>query len=132
MAAHNHLCHYRDVADVIQAHPNDFPPLPDNGIYTGHHLIPDHCFYHTSGLRGMGDPDAFLCVPRYHTLDAPVIIVTADANGGKWAEHKAIHDTFDGFEGGLYTCSPVELRSSPCCGDRKRREGPPRCRSTAS
>ena len=74
------------------------------GTIVGHHIIPDHCFYYTSGLRGKGDLSGFLatgCV-GYSTADAPVIMVTADQNGGKSRQHGAVHQIFD----------PIELAAS--------------------
>ncbi|MDX1605513.1 MAG: hypothetical protein R3202_04920 [Candidatus Competibacterales bacterium] len=94
--AHLSICAYRDVPNRIA----NLPALPNGGIYTGHHVIPDHCWYVTSGLRGRGDLGAFL-IPgckHYRTDQAPVIIVTADANGGKSREHGKIHDIFDPLE----------------------------------
>lgn len=93
------ICAYKDVA----AHIIGLPALPNGGIYTGHHIIPDHCFYFTSGLRGKGELSAFLCpgVSNYTTNDGLVIIVTADSNGGKSREHGRIHDVFDPLEDGF-------------------------------
>ncbi|MGB9181149.1 MAG: hypothetical protein WCB68_18090 [Pyrinomonadaceae bacterium] len=90
------ICAYKDVA----AHIEDLPELAGGGIYTGHHIIPDHCFYYTSGLRGKGELSAFLCpgVSNYTTANGLVIIVTADSNGGKSREHGRIHDVFDPIE----------------------------------
>lgn len=74
--------------------------LTGNGTLTGHHIIPDHCFYYTSGLRGMGDLSGFLCpgIYGYTTMSAPVIIVSADFNGGKSRNHGLIHAIFDPVE----------------------------------
>lgn len=84
--------------------------LAGGGAITGHHIIPDHCFYYTSGLRGKGDLSGFL-VPGasgYTTADAPVILVTADANGGKSREHGNIHAVFD----------PIELAAAHANGNQ--------------
>ena len=90
------ICSYKDQATYGAA----VGALDDGGTITGHHIIPDHCFYYTSGLRGMGDLSAFLCpgVKGYKTDDAPVIIVTADANAGKSRVHGLIHQVFDAIE----------------------------------
>ncbi|MBL8447817.1 MAG: hypothetical protein JNJ44_10440 [Zoogloeaceae bacterium] len=91
------ICAYRDQA----LHGAGGGILPDGGTITGHHIIPDHCFYYTSGLRGHGDLSGFLCpsVGRgYSTAKAPVIIVDADANGGKSRRHGLIHSVFDPIE----------------------------------
>ncbi|MBC7910464.1 MAG: hypothetical protein H7Y30_08190 [Pyrinomonadaceae bacterium] len=90
------ICAYRDVA----RHTSELEALSEGGIYTGHHIIPDHCFFYTSGLRKFGGGSDFLCpgVTNYHTDDAPVIIVTADFNGGKSRNHGMIHLEFDAEE----------------------------------
>lgn len=82
------ICAYRDVAARVGA---QVPPT--GGRYTGHHIIPDHCWYYASGVDG----DAFLCpgVKNYHPQNAPVIIVSADFNGGKSQNHGLIHSVFD-------------------------------------
>jgi len=95
MAAHNILCSYREVKQNI----GGFPALPDGGIYTGHHLIPDHCFMISFGVRG--GSGSLTVVPHYSEMDAPVIVVTADANGGKSREHGVVHSSFDPEEGGF-------------------------------
>jgi hypothetical protein len=96
MAQHYGFCAY----SAVPAHIVGAPALLDGGIWTGHHIIPDHCFYFTSGLRGRGDLTAFLqpgCA-GYRTDDAPTIVVDADSNGGKSRTHGAIHDIFDKLE----------------------------------
>ncbi|HLY75583.1 MAG TPA: hypothetical protein VKU80_15790 [Planctomycetota bacterium] len=92
------ICAYKDVS----THITGLPALSGGGIYTGHHMIPDHCWYYTKGLRGKGDLSAFLCptVHSYKDDDAPVIIVTADANGGKSRIHGVVHQFFDPVEDG--------------------------------
>lgn len=78
--------------------------LANNGTLTGHHIIPDHCLYYTSGLRGRGDLSGFLCpnVRGYTTAAAPVIILSANNNGGKSRNHGLAHAVFD----------PIELAAS--------------------
>jgi hypothetical protein len=90
------ICAYRDQG----AHGAGGGILADGGSITGHHIIPDHCFYYTAGLRGGGGLSAFLCpgLREYKTANAPVIIVTADANGGKSRQHGLIHAVFDPIE----------------------------------
>ncbi len=85
MAKHNVLCAYSEVAGKT----GGFAALPDGGIYTGHHLIADNCFYFTGGLRGGGA--GLVIVPHYNMNDAPCVVVTADANGGKSREHGQVH-----------------------------------------
>ena len=65
-----------------------------DGCITGHHIIPDHCFYYTSG-RGK---EACTVVDGYHIGDAPVVLVRADRNGGKSREHGQVHAVFDPIE----------------------------------
>jgi hypothetical protein len=74
--------------------------LAEDGTLTGHHMIPDHCLYYTSGLRGKGDLTGFACpgVSGYHIMDAPVIILSADRNGGKSRNHGLAHAIFDPIE----------------------------------
>lgn len=74
--------------------------MAGGGTITGHHLIADHCLYYVGGLRGMGDLSAFLCpgLSLYSTGSAPVVLVTADDNGGKSREHGLIHAIFDPLE----------------------------------
>lgn len=89
------ICAYAD-----QAEHGAGPALISDGtqgLLTGHHMIPDHCFYYTGGLRGKGDLSYFLCpdVVGYTTGSAPVIIVEADKTGGKSHEHGRIHSLFD-------------------------------------
>jgi hypothetical protein len=64
------------------------------GCITGHHIIPDHCFYFTSG-KGK---ESCLVIEGYSISDAPVVLVTADANGGKSREHGNVHAVFDPIE----------------------------------
>ena len=64
------------------------------GSITGHHIIPDHCFYYTGGRGKESCP----VIDDYDINDAPVVIVTADANGGKSKEHGAVHSVFDPLE----------------------------------
>jgi hypothetical protein len=88
------ICAYNDQASFGAG------PCGENVILTGHHIIPDHCFYYTSGLRGKGDLSGFLCpgVKGYTTADAPVIMVTANPNGGKSLMHGNVHAIFDAIE----------------------------------
>lgn len=90
----NDICAYKDQASKGAG------AYGPNVILTGHHIIPDHCFYYTSGLRGMGDLSGFLCpgVRGYTTADAPVIMVTAFPNGGKSLMHGNVHAVFDALE----------------------------------
>ncbi|MFT6903791.1 MAG: hypothetical protein ACJAS1_000436 [Oleiphilaceae bacterium] len=72
------------------------------GWLTGHHLIPDHCFFYTGGLRGRGDVSGFL-IPvlkgkGYTEGSAPVILLSSDHTGAPTANHKTAHDTFDPIE----------------------------------
>ena len=92
MAAHNILCRYKDTAGSI----GGFAALPDGGIYTGHHLIADHCFMIAAGIRGAYG--SLLVFQGYNVDEAPVVIVTADANGGKSREHGGVHLQFDPAE----------------------------------
>lgn len=64
------------------------------GVITGHHIIPDHCFHYCSG-RGK---ESCVVIDGYTIDDAPVVLVTADANGGKSREHGTIHAVFDPLE----------------------------------
>jgi hypothetical protein len=90
------ICAYKDQA----AHGAATGILPDDGTLTGHHMIPDHCFFYTSGLRGKGYLGAFWCpgVMFYDINDAPVILLSADNNGGKSRNHGLAHAVFDPIE----------------------------------
>ena len=90
------ICAYKDQ----KANGASVGTLEGSGTITGHHIIPDHCLFYTSGLRGKGDLSAFLApgVTKYTTEDAPVILVTADNNGGKTREHGNVHAIFDPIE----------------------------------
>lgn len=70
------------------------------GVFlTGHHIIPDHCFYIYSGGRAAQvDQMRLQGTGAYSTDDAPVILLTADASGGKTANHGAVHASFDPVE----------------------------------
>ncbi len=61
---------------------------------TGHHIIPDHCFYYTSG----SGKESCVLSPGYSISDAPVIMLTAEENGGKSLIHGVVHQCFDPYE----------------------------------
>ena len=63
------------------------------GIFlTGHHIIPDHCFYIYSGGRAAQvDQMRLQGTGAYSTDEAPVILLKADENGGKTENHGAVH-----------------------------------------
>ncbi|NDR57389.1 hypothetical protein [Aliiruegeria sabulilitoris] len=65
-----------------------------DGCITGHHIIPDHCFYYTFGAGKKSCP----VVAGYKTGNAPVVLVTANRNGGKSREHGQVHAVFDPIE----------------------------------
>jgi hypothetical protein len=90
-----HVVPYKDVGKTISDVNNsaDFPSLENKGRYTGHHMIPDHCFKHAPGGSGYD-----YIMPGYSINDAPTIIVAADANGGKSRVHGDIHNIFDPVE----------------------------------
>ena len=100
------ICAYKDQA----LHGAGTGILDNDGTLTGHHIIPDHCFYYTSGLRGKGDLSGFLCptVRAYTTADAPVILLSADNNGGKSRNHGLVHVVFD----------PIELKAARANGNQ--------------
>lgn len=90
------ICAYGDTA----LHGGGTGILENNGTLTGHHIIPDHCFFYTGGMRGKGDLSAFLCpgVRGYRDSEAPVILLTADHDGGKSRHHGLVHAWFDPIE----------------------------------
>jgi hypothetical protein len=76
--------------------------LSGSGWLTGHHLIPDHCFYYTGGLRGRGDLAAFL-IPDlkgklYSEGSSPVILLSSNQQGAPTHNHQVAHGIFDPIE----------------------------------
>jgi len=94
------ICSYQEAMDgEFGAGASDKSP---SGWLTGHHLIPDHCFFYTGGLRGKGDVSGFL-IPvlkgtRYTEASAPVILLSSDHFGAPTHNHKKAHDVFDPIE----------------------------------
>lgn len=70
------------------------------GFLTGHHIIPDHCFYVAKGARQLGGSLQMLIkgASRYNTNQAPVIVLSSDATGGKVLNHGRVHAVFDPAE----------------------------------
>ena len=67
---------------------------------TGHHMIPDHCFYICKGGRTAQGVQSMqiLGTASYRTDDAPVIMLLSDQTGGKILNHGYVHDNFDPVE----------------------------------
>ena len=75
-------------------------PLGPGMYLTGHHMIPDHCFYVCKGGRTAQGVKTMqiLGTAAYRTDAAPVIMLTSDSTGGKMLNHGYVHDHFDPVE----------------------------------
>ncbi len=75
-------------------------PVGPSAYLTGHHIIPDHCFYICKGGRSAQGVKNMrvMGVGAYNTLNAPVILLTSDVGGGKALHHGEVHANFDPVE----------------------------------
>jgi len=97
------ICTYQEsVNKLYGAGPND---NSSSGWLTGHHLIPDHCFFKVGSLRGMGNLGDFLiddlAGKPYSEMSAPVILLSSKQTGAPTHNHRKVHAIFDPKENDL-------------------------------
>ena len=75
-------------------------PVGPTMYLTGHHILPDHCFYICKGGRRAQGVQSMqiLGTAAYRTDAAPVIMLTSDFTGGKIFNHGDVHKIFDPIE----------------------------------